>query len=68
MIGSAENTVVQTAYGERPLVYADYTASAKNLRFIEDYIQSQIMPLYANTHSLQSGTGKQTIRAREEAR
>ena len=26
------------------------------------------MPLYANTHSLQSGTGKQTIHAREEAR
>ena len=29
---------------------------------------NQIMPLYANTHSLQSGTGKQTIHAREEAR
>ena len=26
------------------------------------------MPVYANTHTLQSGTGKQTIRAREEAR
>ena len=26
------------------------------------------MPLYSNTHSLQSGSGKQTIRAREEAR
>ena len=24
--------------------------------------------MYANTHSLQSSTGKQTIRAREEAR
>mmetsp|Transcript_40030 Transcript_40030/g.29532 ORF Transcript_40030/g.29532 Transcript_40030/m.29532 type:complete len:101 (+) Transcript_40030:222-524(+) len=26
------------------------------------------MPMYANTHSAQSGTGKQTIHAREEAR
>lgn len=26
------------------------------------------MPLYANTHSVQSGTGKQTQNAREEAR
>jgi selenocysteine lyase/cysteine desulfurase len=26
------------------------------------------MPLYANTHSMQSASGKQTIYAREEAR
>jgi selenocysteine lyase/cysteine desulfurase len=26
------------------------------------------MPMYANTHTLQSGTGKQTNNAREEAR
>ena len=49
-------------------MYCDYTASGKSLKFIEDYMQNQIMPLYANTHSMQSASGKQTIYAREEAR
>ena len=31
-------------------------------------MQTHIMPLYANTHSMQSASGKQTIYAREEAR
>lgn len=68
VIGNSEDTVIQTVYGEVPLVYGDYTASGKSLKFIEDYITSQVMPMYANSHSLQSGTGKQTIRAREESR
>lgn len=40
VIGSNNDTLIQTPYGEKPLVYADYTASGKSLRFIEDYIQS----------------------------
>ena len=68
MIGTNYDTLIKTPFGMKPLVYADYTASGKSLKFIEDYIQEQIMPLYANTHSVQSGTGKQTINAREEAR
>ena len=57
-----------TVYGEVPMVYGDYTASGKSLKFIEDYIKDQVMPMYANSHSLQSGTGKQSVYAREEAR
>ena len=49
-------------------MYADYTASGKSLRFLEDYMERQVMPLYANTHTLQSCTGKQSTRTREEAR
>ena len=52
MIGSNHNTLLRTVFGEKPHVYCDYTASGKSLRFIEDYIVSQIMPLYANTHSM----------------
>ena len=37
VIGSNNDTMIQTAYGEKPLVYADYTASGKSLRFIEKY-------------------------------
>jgi hypothetical protein len=38
LIGGVDDTVMKTVYGEKPLVYADYTASGKNLRFIENYI------------------------------
>ncbi len=62
------NDVVEGPFGLRPVVYADYTASGRSLQFIEDYIRSAVLPLYANTHTESSGTGLQTSRYREEAR
>ncbi len=55
-------------FGPRPLVYADYTASGRSLRFVEDYIAEQVLPLYANTHTEASATGRQMTSLREEAR
>ena len=55
-------------FGPRPLVYADYTASGRSLRFIEDFIAEQVLPLYANTHTEASATGRQMTLLREEAR
>lgn len=68
VIGSHHNTILCTPFGDKPQVYTDYTASGKSLNFIEDYLRQTVMPIYANTHSKQSQSGKQTVMAREEAR
>lgn len=59
---------LRTPFGERPLVYADYTASGRSLRNIEKEIQEQVLPWYANTHTEASYTGAQTTALREQAR
>ncbi len=62
------DTAVETPFGLRRLTYADYTASGRSLSFIEDFIRDQVLPLYANTHTETSGTGRQTTKFREDAR
>ncbi len=59
---------VDTPYGRRRVVYADYTASGRSVEFIERYIAEVVLPRYANTHTESSGTGRQTSRFRAEAR
>jgi selenocysteine lyase/cysteine desulfurase len=55
-------------FGPRRLVYADYTASGRALTFVEDYIRDRVLPLYANTHTEASATGRHTTALREDAR
>ena len=59
---------LRTPFGVKPLIYADYTASGRSLDFIEDLIQTQVMPVYANTHTETTYTGAQTTAWRESAR
>ena len=59
---------IETCFGTKPLVYADYTASGRALTFIEDFISNRVLPFYANTHTDTSFTGAQTTKFREEAR
>ncbi|WGL16933.1 aminotransferase class V-fold PLP-dependent enzyme [Microbulbifer bruguierae] len=63
-----ERMPMQTPFGERPLIYADYTASGRALTFIEDAIRNRVLPWYANTHTETSATGRQTTAFREQAR
>lgn len=60
--------LIETPFGDRPLVYADYTASGRSLDFIEKIVNDQILPYYANTHTEASLTGAQTTALREAAR
>ncbi|TBW48730.1 aminotransferase class V-fold PLP-dependent enzyme [Marinobacter halodurans] len=63
-----EQHLMSTPFGERPLVYADYTASGRSLEMIESVIRHRVMPYYANTHTETSLTGAQTTAYREHAR
>ncbi len=63
-----DDAAVQGPFGVRRVTYADYTASGRSLAFIEDVIRDQVLPLYGNTHSESSGTGRQTTRLREDSR
>ncbi|XP_077984669.1 uncharacterized protein LOC144439269 [Glandiceps talaboti] len=55
-------------YGRRQAVYCDYTASGRSLKFIEEYIQEQVLSMYGNTHTTTTVTSLQTTLYRHEAR
>jgi selenocysteine lyase/cysteine desulfurase len=51
------NFTFKTPYGNRLLTYADYTASGRSLRFIEQFL-IKIQREYANTHTEDDITGR----------
>jgi len=63
-----EGTEIPTPFGMKRLVYADYTASGRPLRQVEDFIAEHVLPYYANSHTEASYCGAYTTRLREEAR
>jgi selenocysteine lyase/cysteine desulfurase len=52
-----DHTLVSPDGDDKPLVYADWTASGRLYGPIEDRIRKEIMPLVANTHTETSTTG-----------
>jgi selenocysteine lyase/cysteine desulfurase len=51
------NSLYDTPFGKRNLFYADYTASGRSLKFIEDQLL-EIEKSYANTHTTDDYTGE----------
>ncbi len=58
--------LIETPFGQRHLLYADYTASGRAVRFIEEKI-SNILASYANTHTEDDYTGKYMTRLLHQA-
>ena len=58
---------VRTPFGERLMVYADYTASGRCLWFVERYIQN-LQRIYANTHTEDDISGRSMTHLLEQAR
>jgi len=63
-----EGRKIVTPLGKKKLIYADYTASGRALRQVEEFIAEQVLPYYANSHTESSYCGAYMTRLREEAR
>ncbi|GAB4022853.1 aminotransferase class V-fold PLP-dependent enzyme [Spirosoma migulaei] len=59
---------VDSPFGTKEILYADWTASGRAYGPIEDCIQNQIMPFWANTHTETTLTGRLMSQAYEAAK
>jgi len=60
------DSTFETPFGERMLVYCDYTASGRCLHFVEHYLMS-LQRTYANTHTEDDVTGRSMTRLLHQA-
>lgn len=61
------DAVIRTPFGERRVTYADYVASGRALRSVEQRISTLALPLYANTHTEDSATGAHSTHLSHQA-
>jgi selenocysteine lyase/cysteine desulfurase len=59
---------IETPFGKKKMVYADWTASGRAYAPIEERIQKDILPLMANTHTETTASGTAMTRAYEQAK
>ena len=60
------DSVIETPYGERLMLYADFTASGRSLGFIETYLQ-RLLRGYANSHTEDDYSGRFTTELLHQA-
>lgn len=58
----------QSPYGQKKILYADWTASGRAYAPIEDFIRGWVMPFIGNTHTASTVTGTLMSAAYEEAK
>ncbi|GAA5514332.1 cysteine desulfurase [Deinococcus carri] len=61
------DAVIRTPFGRRRVTYADYVASGRALRSVEERIGRLALPLYANTHTEDSATGAHSTHLSHQA-
>lgn len=66
MIG--RDAVIEGPFGPRRMIYADYIASGRALRPIEEWVMENLLPWYANSHTEASHCGSAMTRMRRAAR
>ncbi|CAN0865088.1 Probable cysteine desulfurase, partial [Linum grandiflorum] len=57
----------ESPFGKRRITYADHTASGRSLHYIENFILTDVLPYYGNTHTCDSYVGRRTTKMAEEA-
>ena len=62
------DTLIETPYGHKPLIYADWIASGRLYKPIEDLFIKKIGPYVANTHTTTTTTGSSMTLAYDKAR
>jgi len=62
------DVMIETPTGPKKMVYADYVASGRSLRQVEEFVMREVLPYYANSHTEQSLCGARMTQMREEAR
>jgi len=60
--------LVDGPLGPQPLLYADYAASGRALREIENFVLEHVLPVYANPHTQASWCGRSINALRRMAR
>ena len=58
----------ESPYGRKKILYADWTASGRAYRPIEERIQEEVLPFFANTHTETTITGAMMSGAYEQAK
>jgi len=63
-----DHQIFESPFGEKEIIYADWTASGRAYRPIEECMQKEIMPFLANTHTETTITGTSMTMAYQEAK
>ncbi|WP_146344248.1 aminotransferase class V-fold PLP-dependent enzyme [Phaeobacter marinintestinus] len=63
-----EGMMIPGLYGDVPLTYADYVASGRAMRQVEEFVMTEVLPFYANSHTESSFCGAHVTGLRRAAR